>query len=234
MIINEKFIEQLMKSAIDITSVISKLSSTQKVEELIRLGENGQNVKALVNGSWCYSFEPKEDLAKRIPEQESSAEIETKKIHKAKMDFMRLYNLVWEGELKKQLPEEQFQMIQDISKKGLNSNSLVEVSASNDFISKVYYALGRQKERNVMETTVMYQGIAKTAEERLSHPAIYFIAKSNVAEYYRYGMRKDIAEVYGEDAAENYDEVISKIVKKHEKTLKASCVQMGEGGPSNS
>ena len=234
MVINEKFIEQLMKSATDITSAISKLSSSKKIEELVRLGENGQNVKAFVNGKWCYSFQSKEELEKLIPEQESAVELEKKKLQKAKTDFMKLYNLVWSGELKKQLPEEQFQMIDDIVNKGLNSSDLNEVVSSNELVAKVYYSLGKKKERNVMETTEMYQGIAKTAKERLSHPAFYFVAKSKVAESYRYGMRRDIAEVYGEEVAENHMEMIDKLIAHHEQALIKAGVQMGESGPSNS
>lgn len=181
--IRDEFLNFLIKDAKEIKT--ENLSDIEILDNLNNLGKNEINAKAKINGEWCYSFYDedinyknafgvsKKSYMASLPK--SDKEIFLREM----MNFNLVWNSVYKKTFKRTLSKESFKELEEYINRKTETYDLSEMRNLTIEMVKLLNVFESLEREDAFSAKVAYEAIAKTTQERLESPIMYFACNSS-------------------------------------------------------
>lgn len=181
--IRDEFLDSLINGANELKT--ENLSDVEILDNLNRLGKNGINAKAKINGKWCYSFYDEDTNYKNAfgvikKKYIASLPKSDKEIFlREMMNFNLVWNSVYKKTFKRTLNKESFKELEEYIDRKTETYDLPEMRNLTIEMVKLLNIFESLEREDAFSVKVAYEAIANTTKQRLESPIMYFAYHSS-------------------------------------------------------
>lgn len=224
---NNEFLKKLIETAEELKAENEDVEMI--ISQLKTLGEAGENVKVKYGEVWLYSIFAEDENFKAATGFDKETYFRLKKTEKNKplqaiVNFHRVWEKLYKKNIKEKFEKEAFREIEEYINFVVSTYDLTEVQRLSIDMMHLSELMRFANKGNLVENSERFKRIAKTPEERLSHPITYFITTSNVRGEFIRAFMEDVEAVYGTKDKKDVEEITDEYAEGIRYNL------FGEGG----